>query len=65
MIDLWNTVNKDMQIATKVELMNWIVLLLYQQYFFFSHLIKGVLQLVLFPRFHAIPIGQLSISETN
>lgn len=44
MIDLWKVVNKDMQITIRVELMNSIILLSNQHYFFFYHLIKGVLQ---------------------
>lgn len=43
MIDLWKVVNKDMQITIRVELMNSIIVLSNQHYFF-SHLIKGVLQ---------------------
>lgn len=56
MIDLWNAVNKDMQITIRVELMNRIILLSNQHYFFFYHLIKVTIQLVLFPHFDAILI---------
>lgn len=44
MIDLWNAVNKDMQITIRVELMNRVILLSNQHYFFFSHLIKVIIQ---------------------
>lgn len=43
MIDLWNAVNKDMQITIRVELMNRIILLSNQHYYF-SHLIKVTIQ---------------------
>lgn len=43
MIDLWNAVNKDMQITIRVELMNRIILLSNQHYFF-SLLIKVIIQ---------------------
>lgn len=59
MIDLWNAVNKDMQITIRVELMNRIILLSNQHYFFY-HLIKVTIQLVLFPHFDAILICQWS-----
>ena len=65
MIDLFNAVNKDMQITIRVELMNRIIFLSNQHYFFFSHLIKVIIQLVLFSHFDAILIRQLSGSETN
>ena len=64
MIDLWNAVNKDMQITIRVELMNRIILLSNQHYFFY-HLIKVTIQLVLFPHLDAILICQWSGSETN
>lgn len=44
MIDLWNAVNKDMQITIRVELMNRIILLSNQHYYFFYHLIKVTIQ---------------------